>query len=569
MFIQRVVKSELLTAVESERLKTFMLEIIPHFIGGFITCFVLCYTFNANGQGSSIWFTAMALNAVLITLLYAAYFLLRDKISATFWKWPLLFSISCFAAFLALSPHVLLPQTDGAYLNALIIIMIAMCLAPVSVMALYIESFYAYISIPIFSVIVRMASDQVSPYLIFLVFFFWSTCIIAGWRIFKLNILGIQYKLQVEKAQQSAEKANQAKSHFLAVASHDIRQPLQAIELFSNALSERHQLQADPTMGKLQSSINNISDFLDSLLDISRLEAKNIQPKPEHLFSDQQLQQLADQYKALCRHKGIDLYTRCAHNVMYVDPVLFNRVISNLLNNAVNYTDQGAITLSTRQHEDWLTVSVQDTGIGIPQDQLQDIFTEFHQLQEHDTTHKHGLGLGLSIVQRLCLLQDWKVEVSSVPGEGSCFSITVPLGNQQLISAAEKKAPGYNAFQGKQIVILDNEQSIRQALTELLTQWGANAHSFETPEAAIAFTREQSVDLIISDLHLNDGKKGTDAISAIHQQSRSPIPSLLVTGDTNPATLQTAQQQGLLILHKPVRAAQLRIACHRLLQNTI
>lgn len=571
MFLDRVVKPSLKANIEKERFHLFMLEIIPHFIGGLITAAVLYYVFDSqvDAQDTLIWFSTMGVVTAIITVMYLFYFFAPDKCTYSQWRVVIFGTTALFAAFLAMAPHILLKQNDNQYITALLIIVIAMALAPVSVMANYIESFYIYITIPLISMFVKILITDANLVLMTLILAFWIMGIIASWRIFRINIEGIQYKLEVNQAKQEAEKANVEKSRFLAAASHDIRQPLQAIHLFITALQGKYELKQEPLMQRLESSVNNMSELLDSLLDISKLDAGAIHPVEKDISFRETLRESIQTHTALAHEKGIQLNDNYVDRVLYSDPILLNRVISNLLSNAVKYTDSGKIDINLQLIGDKVQVSITDTGTGIPLDKQQDIYQEFVQLASTGANQPQGLGLGLSIVSRLCQLQDWSLTLSSVEGEGSRFELLIPIGNANAIVTEAPVASQLPAFEGKRVLILDDEESIIESLSALLGSWQCDVRCFQSSQDL--FDQFPNADwqpeLIISDYRLNEEITGVDVVNQLRAMLGDEIPTVVITGDTAAEKIQEVQSSGIPVLYKPVRAPQLRMVMQKLLIN--
>lgn len=568
MLIERIVKKDLLDAVEKERFSIFMLEIIPHFIGGFITCVLLFYVFEDQGANGTLWFSAMGTTAAAISLMYLVYFFMPERLSSNQWQVLITLITALFAVFLSLSPHILLQQNDTLYTSALLIIIIAMALAPVSVMSYYIEALYIYVSLPFLSIFIRMLYNDMAPTLFVFFILFWITCFIAGWRIFRLNIEAIQYKLEVKQAKLSAEKANIEKSRFLAAASHDIRQPLQAVHLFISAIQNKHNLSHDPLVEQLESSVNSMSELLDSLLDISKLDAGAVHPHPQHILLQSTLYKSIQFHELLASEKGLTLVNECKDEILHADPVLLSRVISNLLNNAVKHTETGTISLITSRTHDGVKITVFDQGSGIPAEKQQDIFLEFVQLHQHQNNQQQGLGLGLSIVKRLCQLQGWPLDFSS-DENGSRFSISVPYGDSTKVATLATGHSKPSNFNQRRILVIDDEEAIVKSLQSLLNEWQFDVRACLVTDQAINYAElvDWQPEVILSDFRLGEGKNGVAVIQALRDQCDRHIPAILLTGDTTADKIQQVQSAEIPVLYKPVRAAQLRLALQRLLDH--
>ncbi len=232
---------------------------------------------------------------------------------------------------------------------------------------------------------------------------------------------------QLTEKKQHAEQANLLKSRFLAAASHDLRQPIHALNLFLDALKNHvHGKQGDEVYGKVVNSVEAFNSLLDALLDISRLDAGVIQPKYQLFFMQPLLDRLYDEFVMLAHEKGLQLEMPFCAAQVYSDPLLLERVLRNLISNAIHYTEQGTVSLTSRIDEAGLQLTLRDTGVGIAPQHLAHIFEEYYQAgSQHSNRHK-GLGLGLAIVKRLDQLLSLQLQVTSTPGEGSCFVMVIP-----------------------------------------------------------------------------------------------------------------------------------------------
>lgn len=370
------------------------------------------------------------------------------------------------------------------------------------------------------------------------------------------------------KQKHAAEQVASSRSHFLASASHDLRQPLQAMTLFLAALKPHLQTQASENIyAKLENSSDDMSELLSSMLDISRLDSDTLQVdiKPINLATI--FSQLEGRFRVQAENKGLEFHLE--PNIYWIasDSVLLSRVISNLLSNAINYTQQGEISIRCQREGDKLSLTVQDSGQGVDKDQQELIFDEFYQVGNPERNRKKGLGLGLSIVKRLCVLLNVPLQFESQLGQGSCFTLHLPLAEQKIAAYAEVISPSLNNLSAYRVLIIEDEQSVRDSLITLLSQWGCQVISAEsTADAVLQLEQNSAIDLIISDLRLRDNKTGIEAITEIQKYMVGKvIPSLIISGDTAPERLKEVANSGHTLLHKPVKPMQLRAAVQRLL----
>ena len=362
--------------------------------------------------------------------------------------------------------------------------------------------------------------------------------------------------------QANAERNNAEKSQFFAAASHDIRQPLQAINFLVSALRSGNTKPNDDVLfERLENSVESMSDLLNSLLDVSKLDAHVIIPQPQHIFLTTLLERLQGELTPLAKAKGINLVIESDDNIVLADAILLEQVLNNLLSNAIRYTNCGTITLSAQNDSGKINIRVKDTGIGIACDDQAAIFTEFHQIHNFERYQNKGLGLGLSIVKPLCALQNWPLSLDSELGVGSSFCFTVPQGNRELIQVADKVDRNKSLAAIDAIVIDDNE-AIRFSLSNILSNWGCKIRSFESADDACEAIKQLPTwkpNLLISDYRLRNNVTGIEAIDNVKQSLDYPVEAIIITGDTAPDEIMKIEKSGLIVLHKPIKPAKLRL----------
>lgn len=375
---------------------------------------------------------------------------------------------------------------------------------------------------------------------------------------------------ELYRAKETAEQANQAKTRFLAAASHDLRQPLQALAMFVAVLSSReHSPSNRVIVDRIQDSLSAVEGLLNSLLDVSKLEAGLVVPTLECFPVGPMLQRLEAEFEPLTQAAGLELRMVPCRAGIRSDPSLLERILRNLLNNAARYTKSGRILFGCRRCGDRLRIEVWDTGVGIPKSQIKLIFREFHQLGNPNRDRRQGLGLGLAIVERLAALLDHRVTVDSRPHKGSVFAIEVPLIHAQFECPPPRQLSlrmgGSNAF----IVVIDDEPDVLESIRLLLESWGYEVVTATNCEDALSQmpARRRVPDLIIADYRLQNGSTGGQAIARMQVRLRVPIPAIILTGDTAPERLRQARASGHGLLHKPVQAASLQTAIDAILNG--
>ncbi len=373
-----------------------------------------------------------------------------------------------------------------------------------------------------------------------------------------------------------AEAADHAKSVFLAAASHDLRQPIHALGLFLSALRTMAQGPSVPRTElaeivlRMQSSLDGLGQLLNMLLDVSRLDANAVDIHPQPTAVAPLLDDLARDFAALAREKGLRLRIAPTTHWVHTDPTVLRRILANLLANAIRYTPRGAVMIAPRVRGNRLCIQVRDSGIGIEPAQQQAIFNEFYQVesqpaQHHDT---HGLGLGLSIVQRSAQLLGAPLHLRSAPGRGSVFAISVPLlppheQPQQPLPAAPVAAPppqdtadppAATAPRRLGVLVIDDEDAVLYAMQRLLSTWGHRVWCAASADEAVvhAIAHAHEIDLLISDYRLGANTTAVQAIEAVHACLQRPVPTYILTGDTSPQRIALTAALGWPLLHKPV-----------------
>jgi signal transduction histidine kinase/CheY-like chemotaxis protein len=368
--------------------------------------------------------------------------------------------------------------------------------------------------------------------------------------------------LRVQK--DAAEAATLAKSRFLAAASHDLRQPVHALSLFVGALQGANlPSDAQRLLDHIDGAVASVDGLFAALLDISRLDAGAVPVRPGVFAVQPMLARICRDNAMEAQAKGVALRLHPCGAHVATDPLLLERIVRNLVGNAVRYTDRGRVVVGCRRAGGMLCVQVWDTGRGIPADEQGRIFEEFHQLHEPGADRGPGLGLGLAIVRRLTDLLALKLSLRSAPGRGSSFSVTVPLA---AMPAAADPVPDLPAAQtGALVLVIDDNAGIREAMGALLRRWGHAPAAGASGPDALAAAAGRRPDLIICDFHLGQGADGIATIAAIRAEAGAPVPALLITGDSSLGVAESAQAAGLLVLQKPVPNGRLRTAVARLL----
>jgi two-component system, sensor histidine kinase len=472
------------------------------------------------------------------------------------------------------------------HLVSLILIVYSYCLGSVQLLATQPRVFLAFLSLVLVPTILRIASDAGQSWHLqlaaILTLLFCITVLMArtygsalGQAItLKTRTDELAAQLRVEKAEaddarRAAEAASRAKTQFFAAASHDLRQPLHAMGLFAEALRQRAH---DPEVASLVNSINESVDALEGLfselLDITRIDTGGVEVRPEPVRVRDLFGRLRLHFEPTAFEKGLMLSFHGEQHVAQADPVLLERILRNLVSNAIRYTDDGGVLVSCRPRQGQLLFQVWDSGIGISEPNLPRIFEEFFQAQSSrplQAHHRKGLGLGLAIVKRLAGLMETAVTVRSRVGRGTVFSLAVPVGRAPRVVESlpgSSKAPLGLTLQGRLIAVVEDEAAVREGLVVLLQAWGATVVSFDTVDAVrswLAGGPAEAPHLLLVDYRLPQGTTGIDALVAL--RARWPgqrLPAIVITGSSLGGHEDEALTHDYHLLIKPVLPNKLR-----------
>lgn len=374
---------------------------------------------------------------------------------------------------------------------------------------------------------------------------------------------------QLEQAKVLAEQANATKTQFIAAVSHDVLQPLNAARLFNGALLE--QSLSDKAKALTQSVTNALDDMaalLRTLVDLSRLEAGQLECQITAVDLAPLLERLYQEYLPQAQAKAIELRFRACHRVVTTDQALLLRVMRNLISNALRYTPAGGkVLLAWRRRGQGIELQVIDTGLGIERAKQQEVFIAFRRLANTQLSQEKGLGLGLAIVEKICALLQHPLRVASVLGKGSLFAVRLPLSQTPVIKMVQAASP--LVLEQAIVWVLDNEQTICDAMAQLLTAWGYQVYTAQCADSLWQLCHGQPLpDLLIVDFHLNQALNGVELAIALKQrlgEKAKSLPVLLLTADHSIELQPEAAKQIKQILHKPVRPLKLRLALQRLL----
>lgn len=468
---------------------------------------------------------------------------------------------------------LLYPPADPAHTVFLLVLLTLLPIVPLAALAAYMPTLYVYylVCVAPFVAVLALQPSRSEKMAALLLVMMMAAMLTFARRYSRSLAEAVRLRVRLDERSRALQEAVREKAQFIVSTSHDLRQPVQAMSMFIEALRQggaaAHDEQA---LSDLEASLANLRSMLTNTLDISRLDAAVVGPRLEHFALDALLRKLAAEHAPLAAARGLRWRCRAAPAVAYSDPVLVERIVRNLLSNAIKYTQQGGVLLACRRHGPLLRVQVFDTGVGIAVTDQDVVFDEYTQLAHRERSDANGVGLGLAIVRRMSQLLGHRLLLRSVPGRGSVFTIELPRGDAASASAAPsamrpaaamtepspvRPAPGW-------VLIIDDDPVVGPAAALLLQRWGhrtAVCRSADEALALLAARREEVPQLLLVDFRLGGGRSGLHAVEAIRRRLAHAVPVILMTGDTAPARLREAYEAGHLLLHKPVDPQRLRL----------
>jgi len=434
---------------------------------------------------------------------------------------------------------------------------------------------YAYTSLPALALSMFLLGGQVYIamgiagilYLITLTVFAYNLELTVKNSI-ELRFENIELIDQLQDAITETEEANRAKSVFLASASHDLRQPLHAMGLFIETLNgTKLDAYQQSVVKHVESASEATREMLNTLLDFSKLDAGVIEPKPRAFRVQTLFNKMEKELGATADNKNLIYRTRDTKAAAYADMSLVELILRNLITNAIRYTETGGLLIACRQRENQtLVIEVWDTGIGIPKEEQKNIFREFHQLGNPERDRQKGFGLGLAIAKGLSDTMELKLTLHSKPESGTVFRLYLPEAEISVVEdIPSNQSP--SRFDGKQVLIIDDDESVRLGMREVLLSWGCDCLIAESADEALAITNGKAPDLLIVDYRLREEKTGRDAIELLRSKLDENLPAIIITGDTAADRLREAQASDALLLHKPVASSELQRTMDSLLNH--
>lgn len=579
-----LVKNTLEQSIYSEQVKLIYTNMRVVFLGNIIAIVVLYAVFWGVGNVThkSIWITLMSL-LLFIRFLDMRKFLGISRgsdFNAEFWEWRLILGVLLSGIMWGVLFLLLLTPQKAEYVLFIVCGYASLVAAANAAFSARVRVFLAYLipaSLPLsFATMFAGGSLYFIMGIAFLIYVLANIIVSRTFNRIIYDAIRLRYEnlnlideLKVQK--ELAEQAVLAKDTFLASASHDLRQPLHAQGLYLDAIEENVKPEGKQQLKSIRKTNEALSNLFNSLLDVSRLNAGIVNVKKEHVSLRDVLSPVVDEFRGYSERSGIKLELACPQALTVIaDHVLVKRVVRNLLSNAFRYTHEGSVVIQCLSNDDnTVRVSVIDTGIGIPESEIDKIFLEYHQLDNPERDREKGLGLGLSIVKKLCNLMQTPLECLSNTGEGSSFSMILPKSNIKLLDI--KSREDLQSVKGTHVLVIDDEEDILEGMSQLLSNWGCLVTVAESENEALTKLSNKkvasSLDLIIADYRLRENKTGAEAILRVHDFLKREVCAVIITGDTSENRLKEATRNGFYLLHKPVSPARLRTVLIKSLQK--
>ena len=539
-----------------------------------------------------IWFSCILVIAFSRLWLHKLYYSLIDnsidnsidKLS----KYSRIFIVTTFIASLpwCYAAWFFILETEPEYITYLMVVLIGMAAGAIGSNSGYFPTFISY-AIPFLSLlairvwIIDSFNYQILGFLVMSLTVGFISFARANQKSveqgLRLKYENLSLVSQLEEKNHSlsdqvakVKEANRQKSQFLAASSHDLRQPLQSLSLFNEVLQTKlTDKSCLPIMAKINLSISALNSLFTTLLDVSRLDAGDVKVHVSTASLGEIIDKLATRYQDQALAKGIIIKTLPTSLLVKTDVILLQRCLSNLLVNAIVHSHASRVLIGVKRRGKCVEVYIIDNGNGIAVDEQSVIFQEFHQLNNPARDRNKGLGLGLAIVKRTTDLLQHRLNLTSTINKGSAFSIKLPRDYTVVDTKKITTLPSWN-LTGKIILVIDDECDIREGMALLLKGWSAEVITADSENEAISLIEAGFCpDIIISDYRLPGRATGADLVKKIRAESGTDIPAMLITGDTAPERIKEARSSGLLLLHKPVSAAKLRMAINKVISKKL
>ena len=375
----------------------------------------------------------------------------------------------------------------------------------------------------------------------------------------------------LQNAKEDADRANKAKSLFLASASHDLRQPLNAMQMYIAALKSKVK---DEKILTIIEDINSVSAstarLLNALLDVSELEVGAIKPRYEDFSINNIFTSIFQSFAPLAKDKNLQFRIVPSSITVRSDPDLLERILGNYMSNAIRYTEAGSVMMGCRKRGNKVSIEVWDTGCGISEDQMPNIFEDFYQIENKERDRSKGLGLGLALAKRLSLSLNHTIECKSTLGSGSCFSVLVEIGEAKNSEVQLEAISNIMDLTGARILLVEDDIDVLKASIQLMESWGCIVDSGRDLDEIKNIIRSPDYllpNIIVADNRLPGDASGVDVVKLVQQELESVIPSIIITGDVERSHIQSIKEKGLPVLLKPIQPAKFRAILSHLINS--
>jgi len=573
-FLPPINEHPLAEDLQWERHNLFMAEVGSRMVGSVIVACIIGLMFysSATADALLIWFSGILFVAInswlLIRWHYRSDHENRSLSYVRIWHWVNLYLSVIWGIFWALTPFLFFPDASQIQILSLLLLVVVASSMPSVTMGCYPDIYITFLTPVFFSFSWHLLSVDFGGEILPLIIapLTWMMLVLFSIVIHRTHMESIILRLEHRNAQELADERTAAKTRFIAVASHDLRQPVQAARLYAEAMLSNPDMRNQETSEKLARSLSSASHLLDRLLDISKLDAGVLEVNRQTIRVQKVLNEISAVHSVHALEKGIHLRVEGEPCLVSADRSILIEILDNVIGNAVRYTEQGEVTLSAHSSGGSVCLTVKDTGQGIPKSKQTIVFEEFVQLDSGPevVSGSAGMGLGLPIVKRLCELHAIPFEFESEVGVGTSFRFYLPRAFEDSMDASDEHAPRTQV--SLRILVIDDEPQITDSLSMILVAAGHDvevAHNVQ--QLRDVLTSERFIpQLILSDDRLPGNLASGDVIEEVNSHLGRPVPAIIMTGNTSPERIQALKASGYPVLFKPVSNAEITSAITRL-----
>lgn len=573
-FLPPIKEHPLAEDLQWERHNLFMAEVGSRMVGSVIVaCIVgLMFYSSATANALLVWFSGILFVAInswlLIRWHYRSDHENRSLSYVRTWHWVNLYLSVIWGIFWALTPFLFFPDASQIQILSLLLLVVVASSMPSVTMGCYPDIYITFLTPVFFSFSWHLLSVDFGGEILPLIIapLTWMMLVLFSIVIHRTHMESIILRLEHRNAQELADERTAAKTRFIAVASHDLRQPVQAARLYAEAILSNPDMRNQETSEKLVRSLSSASHLLDRLLDISKLDAGVLEVNHQTVHVQKVLNEISAVHSVHAMEKGIHLRVHGEQCLVYVDKSILIEILDNVIGNAVRYTEQGEITVSAHTSGASVCLTVEDTGQGIPKAKQAIVFEEFVQLDSgpETVTGNAGMGLGLPIVKRLCELHAIPFEFESDVGVGTSFRFYLPRASDDSANSSEGST--IKEQSPLRILVIDDEPQITDSLSMILVAAGHDVEvANNMPQLKQVLRSGRFIpQLVLSDDRLPGNLASGDIIEEVNSHLGRPVPAIIMTGNTSPERIQALKSSGYPVLFKPVSNAEITTAITQL-----